>query len=257
MKKQWILLSVLLVLIGGFLAGCGSSEEAGGDSDKKTLVMGTSADYPPFEYIDTAQGEEIIGIDADIAKAVTEKLGYNLEIKDMDFGGLIQALNSEQVDFVASAMSATDERKENVDFTEIYYTSKHMIISKEGSGIETAEDLEGKTVGVQLGSIQETKANDLAEEIDMKVESRNRIPEIIQEIKAGRFEAAIIEDTVAQGFLEKEKDLGGVTIEDADGGYAIALPKGSELTEEFNKALQEMIDNGEIEDIITKWFSEQ
>lgn len=73
--------------------------------------MGTSADYPPFEYIDTAQGEEIIGIDADIAKAVTEKLGYNLEIKDMDFGGLIQALNSEQVDFVASAMSATDDRK--------------------------------------------------------------------------------------------------------------------------------------------------
>ena len=259
MKKivSFFFISILLM---GLLAACGTSDEKSSngsdakDSDKKVLTMGTSADYSPFEFIDTAKGDDIIGIDIDIAKAVTEKLGYEFEVRDMDFGGLIQALQSGQADFVLSAMSATDERKASVDFSEIYYTSKHMIVSKKDSGITKVEDLKGKNVGAQLGSIQEDKAKELAEEIDMKVENRNRIPELIQEIKAGRFDAAIIEDTVAKGYLDNNEDIEGFTIEDADGGYAIALPKDSKLTEEFNKALKEMMDNGELDEIFKKWF---
>ncbi|MDQ0269367.1 transporter substrate-binding domain-containing protein [Cytobacillus purgationiresistens] len=261
MKKKWLSLLVMFVLLAGVLAACGTSESSSNGSgegeSKKKLIMGTSADYPPFEFIDTAKGDEIIGVDPDIAHAVAKKLGYEVEIRDMDFGGLIQALQSGQVDFVLSAMSATEDRKKNVDFSEIYYTSKHMIVTKKGSDIASIDDLEGKTVGTQLGSIQETKAKDLAKEMDMKVENRNRIPELIQEIKAGRLDAAIIEDTVAQGFFEKDEELDGFTIEDADGGYAIALPKNSELTEEFNEALKEMIDNGEVDEIIKKWFSKE
>jgi len=241
--KKIVSLVIISILLIGLLAACGTSEEKSSngsnakDSDKKVLTMGTSADYAPFEYIDTAKGDEIIGIDVDIAKAVTEKLGYEFEIRDMDFGGLIQAL-----------------RKKSVDFSEIYYTSKHMIVSKKDSGITKVEDLKGKKIGAQLGSIQEEKAKELAEEVEMTVENRNRIPELIQEIKAGRFDAAIIEDTVAQGYLENNDDIEGFTVEDADGGYAIALPKDSELTEEFNKALKEMIDNGELDKILKKWF---
>lgn len=260
MKKivSYFLVSILLI---GLLAACGTSEKEssnngsdGNESAKKELIMGTSADYPPFEYIDTAKGEDIIGIDVDIAKAVTEKLGYDLNVRDMDFGGLIQSLKSGQVDFVLSAMNADEERKKSVDFSEIYYTSKHMIISKKGSGISKLEDLNGKKVGAQLGSIQEDKAKELAEEVDMKVENRNRVPELIQEIKSGRFDAAVIEDTVAQGFMDKNDDIEGFTVEDTDGGYAIAFPKDSKLTEEFNNVLKEMIDNGELDEIIKKWF---
>jgi ABC-type amino acid transport substrate-binding protein len=258
--KKIISLLMMSILIAGVLAACGSNEKDSGNAgesnnkDAKVLKMGTSADYPPFEYIDTAKGSDIIGIDAEIAKAVTEKLGYELEIQDMDFGGLISALQNGQIDFAASAMSATDERKESVDFSDIYYTSKHIIVSKKGSGIQSVDDLKGKTIGVQLGSIQETKANELAETTDFKVDSRNRIPELIQEIMAGRMDAAIIEDTVAEGYLEENKDIEGFTIEDADGGYAIAFPKDSELTEEFNKTLKAMIDSGEIDTIIKKYF---
>lgn len=258
--KKIISLLMMSILIAGILAACGSNEKNSGNAgeanntDAKVLKMGTSADYPPFEYIDTAKGSDIIGIDVDIAKAVTEKLGYELKIQDMDFGGLISALQNGQVDFAASAMSATDERKESVDFSDIYYTSKHIIVSKKGSGIQSVDDLKGKTVGAQLGSIQETKANELAETTDFKVDSRNRIPELIQEIMAGRMDAAIIEDTVAEGYLAENKDIEGFTIEDADGGYAIAFPKDSELTEEFNKELKAMIDNGEIDTIIKKYF---
>ena len=189
----------------GVLAACGTGKrsEKSDNKEAKVLKMGTSADYAPFEYIDTAKGEEPTGIDIELAKTITEKLGYELEIQDMDFGGLISSLQNGQVDFVASAMSATEERKKSVDFSDIYYTSKHIVVSKKGSGLQTVEDLNGKTVGTQLGSIQETKAKELAKTIDLKVDSRNRIPELIQEIMAGRMDAAIIEDTVAQAILQK------------------------------------------------------
>ncbi|WP_071395692.1 transporter substrate-binding domain-containing protein [Bacillus tuaregi] len=257
--KKLISLLLMSMLIIGVLAACGSGEESSSqgdnnDADAKVLKMATSGDYAPFEYIDTAKGDDIIGLDIDIAKAITEELGYELEIQDMDFGGLISALQSGQADFVMAAMSATDERKESVDFSDTYYTSKHVIVSKKDSGIKSADDLKDKKVGAQLGSIQEEKAKELAESTGYSYESRNRIPELIQEILAGRLDAAIIEDTVAKGYLEETKDLVGVTIEDADGGYAIAFPKGSELREAFNAELRKMIENGEVDQIIKKWF---
>ena len=263
MKKifSYFLFSILLI---GLLAACGTSEKdssnsANGSNDgnkeaKKQLTMGTSADYPPFEFIDTAKGSEIIGIDVDIAKAIAEKLGYELKVKDMDFGGLIQALRSGQVDLVLAGMTADKDRKKNVDFSDPYYTSKHMIISLKDNGIESLEDLNGKKIGVQLGTIQEDKAEEIKDEAGFQVESRNRIPDLIQEIKSGRFDAAMIEDTVGHGFLANNQDLAGFSIDDADGGYAIAFPKNSELTEEFNKVLKEMIENGEIDNIVKKWF---
>ena len=168
-----------------FIDGCAccmwrnkTKEGTSDNKEAKVLKMGTSADYAPFEYIDTAKGEEPTGIDIELAKTITEKLGYKLKIQDMDFGGLISSLQNGQVDFVASAMSATEERKKSVDFSDIYYTSKHIIVSKKGSGLQSVDDLNGKTVGTQLGSIQETKAKELAKTIDLKVDSRNRIPEI-------------------------------------------------------------------------------
>ena len=147
------------------------------------------------------------------------------------------------------------ERRTSVDFSDVYYTSKHVVVSKKGSGFKSAEDLSGKTVGAQLGSIQEEKANEIAKTATgMKVDSRNRVPELLQEIKAGRIDAAIIEDTVSKGYLDQNPDLEGFTIEDADGGYAIAFPKGSKLTAEFNKELKAMSESGELDKIITKYF---
>jgi arginine/lysine/histidine transporter system substrate-binding protein len=259
--KKYISLFMISILVIGLLAACGtgksdSSKNGNGADGKKVLIMGTSADYKPFEYIDSAKSDEIIGFDVDLAKAIAGKLGYEVEVKDIEFSGLVQALKSGQVDFVLAGMTPTEERKKNVDFSDIYYTAKHMIVSKKDSGIKSLEDLKGKTVGVQLGSIQEEKAKEIAEKVDMKVENRNRIPEIIQEIKTGRFDAAIIEDTVAKGYFEKEKNLSGFAISDdpEEAGSAIAFPKNSELTNDFNKVLKEMKENGELDQLIVKWF---
>jgi arginine/lysine/histidine transporter system substrate-binding protein len=256
--KKVLMIVMAMIFVTGILAACGTNdkENAGGKDSEKVLVMATSADYPPFEYVDTEKGDEIIGFDVDLAKAIAGKLGYEVQIKDTDFGGLVQSLKSGQADFVLAGMTPTEDRKKNVDFSDIYYTAQHMIVSKKDSGIETLEDLEGKTVGVQLGSIQEGKAKEINEKVSITVENRNRIPELIQEMKAGRFDAAIIEDTVAKGYFENEKDLTGFTISDdpEEAGSAIAFPKNSDLTEKFNAELQKMKENGELQELVVKWF---
>lgn len=255
--KKALILFLMMMLTTGLLAACGTGDKANKKSgDKKVLVMATSADYAPFEYVETEKSDEIIGFDVDLAKAITSKLGLELEVKDMDFNGLVQALKSGQADFVLAGMTPTEKRKKNVDFSDIYYTASHMIISKNDSGIKTLEDLKGKTVGVQLGSIQEGKADEINEQVSIKIENRNRIPELIQEIKSGRFDAAIIEDTVAKGYLNKEKDLTGFAISDDpdEAGSAIAFPKNSDLTEKFNQELKKMKENGELQKLVVKWF---
>ncbi|RSD27364.1 transporter substrate-binding domain-containing protein [Mesobacillus subterraneus] len=259
MKKA---LSVLLVsiLLMGVLAACGTSSEktsGSGEEKKKVLTMGTSADYPPFEYVDTAKSDEIIGFDVDLANLIANELGYEVKITDMDFNGLIGAIQANRVDFVMAGMTPTDERKKSVDFTDVYYTAKHMIVSSKDSDIKSIEDLEGKKVGVQLSSIQEEEAEKIAETVGIKIEKRTKIPELVQEIKAGRIAAAIIEDTVAEGYFKNNPDLAGFTIEDGneeEAGSAIAFPKGSELTEEFNRVLKEKMENGEVDKLIVKWF---
>jgi len=160
---------------------------------------------------------------------------------------------------VLAGMTPTKDRKKNVDFSDVYYVSRNMIVSKKGSGIKTVKDLKGKTVGVQTGSIQEEEAKKIAKTVDMKLESRNRIPELIQEIQAGRFDAAIIEDTVAKGYLQTSNGkLEGHTIptNEQEAGSAIAFPKGSKLRDEFNKVLREKIENGEVDQLIKKWFDQ-
>ncbi|WP_374054256.1 transporter substrate-binding domain-containing protein [Rossellomorea sp. FM04394] len=256
MKK---LLSLLLLLIvSTTLAACGAGEENAetASGDPKKLIMGTSADYKPFEYVDTANSDEFIGYDIDLAHLLADELGYEIEIKDMEFSGLISALKTGQVDFVLSAMTPTPERQKNVDFSDVYYTAKDMIISTKESGIQSEKDLDGKTVGVQLGSIQQDAAEELSTSIQLKVETRDRIPELIQDLQNGRFDAIIIENTVANGYLDKNDELQGNTMDvnEEDAGSAVAFPKDSELTSEFNDALKKLEENGELDKLAEKWF---
>ena len=121
--------------------------------------MVTSADYPPYEFRDTATGKnEIIGFDIDIAKYITKELGFELEISDTDFNGIIPALQSRRADFAMAGMTPTEERQKNVDFSDIYYEAKNTIVALKGSKLNSPEDLAGKNVGVQLGSTQEKAA---------------------------------------------------------------------------------------------------
>lgn len=256
MKKLALILSIVATMT--VLSACGSSEAANGEGEngKKTIVMGTSADYKPFEFIDTANSDEIVGFDIDIAKHITDELGYELKIENMDFSGLIAALNSNKVDFVFAGMSPNEKREKQVDFSDIYYEAHNAVISMEDASIKELGDLEGKKIGVQLGSIQEDKAKELQEEYEgIEVIQRDLIPQLVEELKTGRIDAAIIEDSVTSGYLEKNEKLTQFIMDpNASKGSAAAFPEDSELVEEFNKEIEKMKESGKMDELIKKWF---
>ncbi|WP_077210968.1 basic amino acid ABC transporter substrate-binding protein [Bacillus dakarensis] len=254
MKKHLKSIGIALMTVG-LLAACGQEQGQSNGEEKKVLEMGTSADFPPFETRDNSG--EIVGFDIDLAKAVADELGYELEIKDMSFDGLIGGLQSGTVDFVVSGMSATDERKENVDFSTEYHRSGEMFITLPDSSIKSMDDLAGTKIGVQLGSIQDEGAKKLAEEIDLEVKALNKVPDLIQELKSGRIDAVYLDKTVAEGYV---KELGFLGFDDESAttpGMAIAFPKGSELVDDFSKVIEEMKSNGEIEKLEQEWLSEE
>jgi polar amino acid transport system substrate-binding protein len=260
MKKRTSFFSIVLTFVLAFtvLAGC-SGNQSSASGGKPKLVMGTSADYPPYEFHDTSSGDDkIVGFDVDIANYIAKKLGFQLEIQDMDFNGLLPALQSKRIDFIMAGMTPTEERKKNADFSIIYYDAKNSIVSKAGSNLKKPEDLAGKKVGVQLGSIQEEEAKKFAQKVKgMQIVQLNKIGDLIEEIKSGRIDAAIIEDTVAKGYVQSNPDLQYSTIEtEGSNGSAVAFPKGSKYVEQFNKVIKEMQENGEMKKLIKKWFED-
>ncbi|MBP0013017.1 MAG: transporter substrate-binding domain-containing protein [Roseofilum sp. SBFL] len=219
-----------------------------------TLVMGTSADYPPYEFKDSTGGEErIIGFDVDIAQSLAKSLNFELKIEDMNFDRLIPALENNEVDFVMAGMSPTPERQAKVEFTDLYYQASSIILMPRGANINFKEDVKDKRVGVQGGSIQADAAQKIT---GIDLVEFDKIGEIIQEVKAKTLEAAVIESTVAERYASANPDLDFTQPFDTESsGSAIALPKGSAYTESFNQVLTEMKETGKIKELIQKWFS--
>lgn len=253
-----MLVTLITILSVAILAACGTSDDnASGSDKKKVLTMGTSADFPPFETIDEKTGD-YIGFDIDLAKKIADELGYELKIENMDFGGLISALQSDRLDFIISGMSATEERKKSVDFSVEYHKSGEMFVTLKDSDIKALEDLDGKTVGVQLGTIQEEGAKKIKEETlkNLEISALNKAPELIQELKAGRIDAVYLDKTVAVGFIDSQDLVGFDDPTEASPGMAIAFSKGDKLVEEFNKVIEEMKQNGELEELEKQWMEE-
>ncbi|NIK79082.1 polar amino acid transport system substrate-binding protein [Paenibacillus castaneae] len=259
-----ITMMVLFLALGGvFQLGTAGSHTVNAESaavpssgQKKKLVMGTSPDYPPYESVDAKNNGEIIGLDIDIAKYITSKLGYELEISSMDFNGLVTALQSGRVDFVMSGMSATDERRQSVDFSNTYYAARNTIVSKKSAVLETEESLSGKRVGTQLGSTQDLYAETIQGAVLKKL---NKIPDLINELNSNRIDAAIVEDAVAIEMTAANPNLtmSFLPAESAENGYAIAFPKKSTIVNDFNGVLAEMSESGQLDAIVQKWFASE
>jgi His/Glu/Gln/Arg/opine family amino acid ABC transporter permease subunit len=258
--KVWLLTILVVGIVAiNIIAGHSNTLKAASSIGKDTLTMITSPDYPPYEFYDTKSGEnQIVGFDIDIAKTLAEKLGFKLKIMESDFNGLIPALQANRADFVMAGMTPTPERQKNVDFSIIYYEAKDTIVAAKGSNLKQPQDLSGKKVGVQLGTIQEQNAKKIAEKVTgIQLKQLNKVPEVVQEIKSRRIDAAIVEDTVAKGFAQANPDLEfNVIPSEEASGSAIAFPKNSNLVEPFNKVLQQMKDDGTLNKLTNKWFSQ-
>ncbi len=261
----------MLALVIGILAACGTAEKetstgsTGSETDTssepaateeaKVLRVGTSADYAPFEFVDTKVSEDIIGFDIDLAELIAERLGYELQFTNSDFNSLIPGLQADKYDFVISGMTPTEERDQVVDFSIPYYETEQYMVSLKESNITSMEALKGKVVGAQVSSIQEDLAKEFAAEHGFTVESRDLIPQLIQEMKNGRLDAAVIENIVSENYLSQNDDLAAFPIEVEEPDFkAVVFQEKSTLKAEFDKVIQELIDEGKIDELKKKWF---
>lgn len=245
-------LKYIIILISLItLVGCSPSHK-NSDPAKKVLKVGTSADYPPFEYFHHGK---IIGFDIDVIKAISKELDYEVEIYDMDFNALLTALKVGQIDCIIASLSPTEERKKNVDFSVDYFDPEPMsILSRKSDPITSLESLKGKIVGAQMGSSMEILANKLAPEYGIeKVESLSKNNILVEELKLGRIHAVIVGKSQGAKFAEMNSRLIHTSIPVKGEACAIAFKKESPLKEPFDKILTELKENGTLKDIAKKW----
>lgn len=275
MKKKVVSVMLCAAMTAAVLAGCGSSsaetvsedtsaaseetedaaaeETAEADTEESaggTLVMGTNAEFPPYEYY---EGQEVVGIDAEMAAAVAEKLGMELKIEDMAFDSLIPALSSGKVDIVAAGMTVTEDRLASVNFSDTYATGIQAIIVTEDSDIASADDLVGKTIGVQQGTTGDLYATDVE---GATIERYAKGMEAVQSLSQGKIDAVIIDDEPANVFVSEVEGLKILDEAFATEDYAVAVAKDNEeLLEQVNTALAELKEDGTLQAIVDKYIT--
>ena len=228
-----------------------SAEAAGTEAAGGVLVMATNAEFLPYEYHD---GGEIVGIDAEIAKAIADELGMELEIEDIAFDSIIPEITSGKADMGLAGMTVTEDRKQSVDFTDTYAKASQKIIVKEDSAIASPDDLTGVIVGVQQGTTGDIYVSDL-EADGTTVERYNKGFEAVQALSQGKIDAVVIDGEPAKTFVAQTEGLKILEESFTDEEYAIAVKKGNtELLEKINGALKTLKDNGTLDEIVAKYI---
>lgn len=228
-----------------------TAQAAGTEAAGGVLVMATNAEFPPYEFHD---GGEIVGIDAEIAKAIADELGMELEIEDIAFDSIIPEITSGKADMGLAGMTVTEDRKQNVDFSDTYAKASQKIIVKEDSEIASPDDLAGVIVGVQQGTTGDIYVSDLEEE-NTTVERYNKGFEAVQALSQGKIDAVVIDGEPAKTFVAQTEGLKILEESFTDEEYAIAVKKGNtDLLDKINGALKTLKDNGTLDKIVAKYI---
>lgn len=270
-KKLTSILLLIVLMFTVVLSGCGQeSEDTSSDSsnaedtksqlelikERGKLVLGTCADYPPYEFHKEIDGKDtIVGFDISIGKEIAKDLGVELEIKDMQFKGLLPALKTGKIDMILAGMTPKPERREEVDFSEIYYNALHGVIIRveDQDTYKTLEDLTGKAIGAQKAAIQEDLARENIK--DAEIKALGKVSDLILQLKNKRAEAVIVEEAVAQAYINKNEDLSlmDLRLQDQEGGSAVAVNKDNP---DFVEAINKTIERLNNEDLINKFVVE-
>lgn len=252
------LLAVLLLAIASLAAtGCGSSDDTtaggGGGGGGEPLTVGSDIPYPPFE-----QGKpgNYTGFDVELLEAVGKSIGREVEFEDTSFDTIFLDLARGNFDVAASAATITDEREKTVDFTNPYYISEQAILVKEGSDIDSVEKLSGANVGVQQG----TTGQEFVEEEGDAGELRKypQGPDAVGALQTDTVEAVVIDIPVAENAVAANDGLEISAAIPTEEEYGFAVAQGeTELLEELNEGLKEVIDDGTYAQLYEKWFKHE
>lgn len=269
-SKLGVVLLVLMFLTSVAFLGCDTEngediEPAGnGDSDttddvadtgeREELVMGTNADFPPFEFID--DNNEVAGFDVDLAKEIADILNMDLKIENMDFDGLVAAVSTGMIDMAVAAMTITEERKEQVNFSDAYIEAGQVIVVREDyDDIEGADDLTDKKVAAQLGTTGAIEAENLGV---TDLVQFTKITEVFMELAQGKVDAVVVDAPVANLFMNQQDGLKIVGDMLSAESYGIAVSKeNTELLNGINDALSQIKESGKYDELLAKWFDDE
>ena len=245
--KVFALIMALLMVAAAF-AGCGSSKSMTINEGK--LVMATNAEFPPYEYY---EGDKIVGIDAEVAQLLADKLGLELEIKDIDFNSIVPGVQSNKYDIGMAGMTVTEDRLKKVSFSDSYATGVQVVIVPENSDIKSLDDLEGKMIGVQEATTGDIYASD--EFGDENVTKYQNGALAVEGLKTGKVNCVIIDNEPAKAYVAANEGLKILETEYAVEDYAICVNKeNTELLEKINKAMDELIESGEFQKVVDKYI---
>lgn len=218
------------------------------------LIMATEAGFKPYEYY---EGTDIVGVDVDIAREIAKEMNMELVVEHMEFSAIIPAVDSGKADFGAAGMSITEERAQQVDFTVEYATSKQVILTKADSDIQTADDLSGKTVGVQLGTVADLALSEPEDFPGVKLELYNKYFEAVNDLLSGRIDAIVLDSLPAQELSKVNESLAIRDEEIFTDVYAFCVKKGNtELLDSINTVMQRLMDEGKIAEFTTNHLEE-
>ena len=265
MKKIIVLLMAVMMTMG--LAACGGSADgsaaaSGGESDsyidqikaKGELVVGTSADYPPYEFHTEIDGvDTIVGFDIAIAQAIADDLGVELKIVDMSFDNLLMSLSNGEFDMVIAGLSADEERMKTNDFSDTYLESKNLILvrKEDESKYTTTDSLKGVKTGAQTGTMCYDRIVPFVGEDSMV--GLAKVPDLVMELKNGKVDVITLDYMAVLTYAAENDDLVAVDcgLPSADEGYSIAFQKGNtEMVEYVNGVLAELKESGAIDQYI-------
>mgnify|MGYP005808960905 CR=1 FL=1 len=278
--KKFLSIALAAVLTLSVFAGCGSSssssapeesssasqsseasasseDAASGSGNNEKLIVGLDDQFPPMGFRD--ENNELVGFDIDLAKAVGEKLGMEVELTPIDWTTKELELNGDKVNLLWNGLTITPERQETMLMSPAYIANAQVVLVQADSGITTLADLSGKTVGLQDTSSADAAfaATDVAASCEVIKAAENT--SLLNDLKIGRLDAVVIDKVVADYYLAQEGNEGLVQLEEqlADEEYGIAFKKGNdELADKVLTALQELVDDGTAAEISQKWFGE-
>ena len=235
---------ILTIVMSFILTACNF------DGEDDTWVVGTSADNPPYEYMESGK---IVGFDIDFITEVARHLGKKVEFKNMEFHSLLAALSTKNVDLVVAGMSITNDRMKRVDFSIPYTSAKVAILYRKADQFAKPADFANKKVAGQLGSIFSIIAHQMAVDYKSKVSSLSSNLMLVEELKTKRIDGVVLETSQAVKFSSQHKGLDYFEVEEYGSSFAVVLPKGSKLKSNIDHTIKSLRKNGKLEELERKW----
>ena len=247
MKNKFFILLVLVMVIVSF--SFISCTKTGMTIKSGTLTVGSDTTWKPMEYI---EGDKIVGFDVDLTQAIADKLGLKLDYQSTAWDGLFPALIAHKFDMAISSITITDERKKEMDFSDPYFKTDQAVAMLAGAGIDSAEKLNGKKAGVQIGTTGELEAKKIS---GLTVNTYDDIMMAFEDLKAGRIDVVIADSYLVYAYanMNKEFEVGFAITTNEQLGIAFAKDT-PDLVKAVNGALKAVKDSGKYDEIYKKWF---